>query len=206
MQKTTTLVLQSGRLEQLLAALALHELDLVLSNRPPPAAPGSQWKCRRIARQRVSIVGRRRSKKFRFETDISRSPLILPGRDSQLRQEFDALCEQLGVRARVFAEVDDMAMMRLLARDTDAIALLPSVVVRDEIRNGTLREHCVVPGLFETFYAITMDRRFQHPLVDALLKRKENEILETKGIASSRALLPHAVEAEGEKKGEHRRR
>jgi LysR family transcriptional activator of nhaA len=81
------------------------------------------------------------------------------------------------VKVSVFAEVDDMATMRLLARDTKALALLPSVVVRDELRSGTLREHCVVPDLFETFYAITVDRHFQHPLLRSLVGRDEADIL-----------------------------
>jgi LysR family transcriptional activator of nhaA len=104
--------------------------------------------------------------------------MILPGRESDIRAEFDALCEQVGVSVRVLAEVDDMATMRLLARDTDALALVPSVVVRDELREGRLHEHCVVPALFETFYAVTAERRFQHPLLDAVLARDEHDLLE----------------------------
>ncbi len=85
----------------------------------------------------------------------------------------------LGVRVRVLAEVDDMAMMRLLARDSQAVALLPSVVVRDELRGGLLQEYCVIPSLYENFYAITVERQFQHPLVRPLLSRKEDELLAT---------------------------
>ena len=70
-----------------------------------------------------------------------------------------------------------MATMRLLARDTDAIALVPSVVVRDELREGVLHEHCVVPALFETFYAITAERSLQHPLLDTVLARDEHDLL-----------------------------
>lgn len=103
--------------------------------------------------------------------------MILPGPESEIRSEFDSLCEQLDIEVKVLAEVDDMATMRLLARDTEAIALLPSVVVRDELRSGILREHCVVPGLLETFYAITVDRQFQHPLLKSLLARDEADLL-----------------------------
>jgi LysR family transcriptional regulator, transcriptional activator of nhaA len=81
------------------------------------------------------------------------------------------------VSPRILAEVDDMATMRLLARDTSACALLPSVVVRDELRAGILYEHCVIPGLFETFYAITAQRGFQHPLLNNVLAREERELL-----------------------------
>jgi LysR family transcriptional activator of nhaA len=169
--------LRSGGVDDLLERLARHELDLVLSNRPTRKERGRAWRCRRVARQSVSIVGRPRRRAFRFPEDLAAAPMILPGPDSEIRTEFDALCEQLGVQVSVLAEVDDWATMRLLARDTAAIALLPSVVVRDELRSGTLREHCVVPDLFETFYAITVERRFQHPLLASLLAREEAEIL-----------------------------
>ena len=105
--------------------------------------------------------------------------MILPGSESDIRTEFDAMCEQRGVRVHVLAEVDDMATMRLLARDTTALALVPTIVVRDELRAGVLHELCVIPGLFETFYAITAERAFQHPLIETALSRDEEDLLET---------------------------
>ena len=170
------LCLESGVLADLLRRLEQHTLDLVLSNRPASHDP---LRCRRIARQQVSVVGSRRYPRFRFPADLAGQPLIVPGRESDLRSEFEALCEQAGVRIRVLAEVDDMATIRLLARDTTALALVPTVVVRDELRAGALHEHCVVPGLYETFYAITAARAFPHPLVAATLARDEDELLET---------------------------
>jgi LysR family transcriptional activator of nhaA len=171
--------LESGVLADLLVRLEAHTLDLVLANRPSRRDPEEKLRCRRVARQPVSIVGSQRPKKFRFPRDLSDRAMILPGRESDIRSGFDALCEQLGVRVRVLAEVDDMATMRLLARDTSALALVPSVVVRDELREGALHEHCVVPGLFETFYAITAERTFPHPLIEAALARDENDLLES---------------------------
>ena len=70
-----------------------------------------------------------------------------------------------------------MAMLRLLARDTDAIALVPTVVVQDELRTGILVEYCVVPQLFEDFYAITVKRHFQSPILRSLLKRRDEAVL-----------------------------
>jgi LysR family transcriptional activator of nhaA len=171
--------LVSGGLEELLGALEAHQLDVVLSNRPVRREEGQSWRCRRMARQGVSLVGKPRKRRgFRFPHDLSRWPLILPGPNNELRTEFDALCERLELRVRVLAEVDDMATLRLLARDAEAVTLLPTIVVRDELRQGRLAELCVVPGLFETFYAITVDRQFEHPLLRELLGRKEAEVLE----------------------------
>ncbi len=176
-QPDVRLCLESGVLTDLVLRLENHAIDLVLANRPPARERGGRLRCRRVARQPVSIVGSTRRKAFRFPKGIADAPMILPGRESDIRSEFDALCEQLGVRVRILAEVDDMATMRLLARDTTALALVPSVVVRDELREGILHEHCEVPGLFETFYAITAERSFQHPLLKTALARDEHDLL-----------------------------
>lgn len=167
--------LESGPLEALLVRLERRELDLVLANHAPASRPHAR--CQRLARQAVSIVGATRARGFRFPRDVAGASMILPGPESELRREFDALCAAHGVGVRVLAEVDDMASLRLFSRDARALALVPSVVVRDELRAGLLYEHCVVPGLFETFYAITVERAFPHPLVTELLARDEREVL-----------------------------
>jgi len=171
------LVLHAGSLDDLVARLVRHELDLVLSNRPSPRGADCALRCRRLARQAVSIVGPRRRRRFTFPDDLRDATLIAPGRESDVRAEFDALCEQLGIPVRIVAEVDDMAMLRLLARDTEALVLVPSVVVRDELQSRALQEHCVVPGLFESFYAVTVERHYQHPLLRSLLDRDEASFL-----------------------------
>jgi len=177
------LVLQSGSLADLLARLRVHTLDLVLSNQRVHGGADEAWRCRRIARQPVSLVGRPRPRRkaFRFPDDLAELPLLLPGRDNEIRGGFDLLCEQLGIRYRLRAEVDDMALLRLLARDADGVALVPSVVVQDELRSGTLVEYVVVPGLYESFYAISVPRRFEPPLVKELLSRPEADVLSRPG-------------------------
>ena len=175
------LVLQSGGIDELLTRLSVHNLDVVLSNRKVHADSQHPWRCRRIARQAVSLVGKPLSKKkaFKFPEGLSAQPLLLPGRDSDIRAGFDVLCEQLGLRYQVLAEVDDMAMLRLLARDSGNVALLPTVVVQDELKSGKLQEYCVVPQLYENFYAITVQRHFEPPLLKSLLRRSESEVLGT---------------------------
>ncbi len=176
-QPGVRLGLHTGGLGELLPRLRAHDLDVVLSNRPPPRDASSPWRARRLARQAVSLVGRRRRRSFSFPDGMRDAAMILPGAESEIRGEFDALCAQLGVRVQVLAEVDDMATLRLLARDAGAMALVPSVVVRDELRTRALHEYCVVPGLFESFYAITAPRAYQHPLLGPLLARKADDLL-----------------------------
>ena len=171
-QRDVELVLHSGSLGELLPRLAAHTLDLVLSNRRVQEDADTAWRCRRIARQQVVLVGPpRHGTPFQFPDDLAHVPVILPSRDSEIRTGFDLICEQSAIRLAVAAEVDDMAMLRLLARDSGAVALVPAVVVVDELRSGVLEEYAAVPNLHESFYAISVRRQYQHPLVRVLLER-----------------------------------
>lgn len=106
---------------------------------------------------------------MKFPQDLEGQALILPSQDSAVRLAFDLILDEAGVRPQILAEVDDMAMLRLLARETGALALVAPVVVRDELRSGVLVERCTLPQLQENFYAITMRRRFAHPALRSLL-------------------------------------
>ncbi len=166
--------LVSGQPRQLLAQLSAHALDVVLSTEPAPRDKAAGWISRRIAQQPLSLVsrppGRSRGRSaFKFPQDLQGQPLLLPSEDSAIRPAFDLLLEEAGVQPQVLAEVDDMAMLRLLARETGALALVPPVVVSDELRNGVLVERCKIAQLQEMFYAVTMRRRFAHPVLREML-------------------------------------
>ncbi|MCX6957176.1 MAG: LysR substrate-binding domain-containing protein [Verrucomicrobiae bacterium] len=82
----------------------------------------------------------------------------------------DLLMSQHSIRPQVSAEVSDMAMLRLLAREIDAITLVPRVVIRDELKNKTLVElHCI-DQIRESFYAITPSRHFPNSLVKEIVQ------------------------------------
>jgi len=172
-------VLHSGTLRELLAQLAAHALDVVLANEAVPRDRAAGWRNTLLAEQPVSLVSRkprgarRAARPFAFPSDLQGEPLLLPGAHSALRAGFDRLLDEAGVRVQVLAEVDDMAMLRLLARETGALALVPPVVVADELQAGRLVERCSIPQLVEHFYAITVARRFRHPLLERLLGARE---------------------------------
>lgn len=165
------LVLRSGTLNELLVQLAAHSLDVVLTNASVPRDAKAPWRVFKIGEQEATLVGRpsRKQKKFRFPGDLRQTPIVLPGPESSLRESFDTLMEQAGIRPLIAAEVDDMAMLRLVARESKGVALVPPVVVKDELERGTLVQRARVTGLKETFYAVTASRRFGNPLLKTLL-------------------------------------
>ncbi|MEX1117708.1 MAG: LysR family transcriptional regulator [Terrimicrobiaceae bacterium] len=166
------LVLRSGSLRELMEDLAAHQLDIVLTNLAVKRDASSTWHCHLLAEQPVSLVGpaRKRRKKFRFPEDLESMPVQLPGLESHLRVEFDRVMDLAGIRPLIAAEVDDMTMLRLLAREGHALTLVPPVVVADELKQGTLREWCRIPEISEKFYAVVPMRKKPNPLVHALLK------------------------------------
>jgi LysR family transcriptional activator of nhaA len=62
-----------------------------------------------------------------------------------------------------------MAMLRLLARDTGALAVMPEVVVKDELQQGKLVKYLTLPNVYENFYAVTVKRHIQNQLVSELI-------------------------------------
>jgi LysR family transcriptional activator of nhaA len=165
-------ILRSGSAAELLNGLSAHHLDLVLTNQPPPSDSLTQFTVHRLDEQAVSLIGVPAlcPPALSLSERLERSPLILPTTASGLRMGFDALADRLGVRPQVAAEVDDMAMMRLLAREGVGLAVLPPVVVRDELANGVLIEGVQLSELTETFFGITAVRRFPNTLLKELLR------------------------------------
>lgn len=167
------LIVRSGTIRDLLAQLEAHAIDVVLSNSAAPRDAHVPFRNHLLNEQPVSLVGRPRSDQalFRFPEDLRHEPILLPSLDSDIRVGFDHLLDLAGIVPIILAEVDDMAMLRLLAREREGVTLVPPIVVRDELESGVLVEHCRIPQLTESFYAIVQKRRFPNQLLGQLLTR-----------------------------------
>lgn len=170
-RRDVEIILRSGSPTDLLRGLSTHLLDVVLTNQPPVTDGERNLLIHKIAEQPVSIVGSRDlvGDGGSLADLLSRLPLVLPIVGSALRDDLDALFDRLGIVPNVAAEVEDMAMMRLLVRESVGLACLPPIVIRDELAQGLLVEAAVLPSLYERFYAVTLERRFKNPLLSSLI-------------------------------------
>lgn len=160
-------ILRSGGVE-LLDTLRALGLDVVLTTEPPLSTQVANFTTHRIAAQSVGLHGAAHRLKHKTLTELlTNEPLILP--TGAIRTLFDGLLARLGVTPNIVAEADDMAMVRLLAREDAGVALAPDVVLADEIASGRLATAPFDLELTETFYAITAPRNFPHPLLAELL-------------------------------------
>ncbi|OYU34107.1 LysR family transcriptional regulator [Novosphingobium sp. PASSN1] len=166
-------VLRSGSQGELLNALQSLALDVVLTNQAPVTDALTPFIVHKLSQQPVSLIG---TPALLGETRavaelLRRHPVILPIAGNGVRGGFDALVDRLDLRPQIAAEVDDMAMMRLMVREGHALGVLPAIVVRDELGAGTLVEAEGLPGIAETFLAVTTQRRFPNPVVRQLIDR-----------------------------------
>lgn len=165
-------VIHSASLRNLMAQLNAHNIDLVLSNNPVMRDNELNIHCELIDEQPVSLVGPKsfkKRRKFSFPEDLRDVPMVLPSLESNIRASFDLIMERVGIAPLIAAEADAMAMLRLIARETEAVTLVPPVVVQDELKNGRLVELYQFPEIRENFYAITASRRYPNPYVEKLL-------------------------------------
>lgn len=154
----------------LLNALANHEFDLALTNVQVLGTNKELWQCQLLARQPVSIVGPAElNLQQAFPIGYHQHEWVVPVTDSPIRSAFDSFCAQHQFKPTIVAESDDMAMLRLLARDTGALAVIPDVVVKDELKQGTLINYLTLPNVYENFYAVTVKRHIQNALVSELI-------------------------------------
>ncbi len=164
-------VLRAGSPAELLLGLQSLRLDIVLTNQAPATDALTPFITHKLSEQSISLIGAPHllGPSRSVEALLTSHALILPTVESSVRTSFDALADRMGIRPQIAAEVDDIAMMRLLVREGFALAVLPPIAVRDELASGALVEAHALPGIVETFFAVTVERRFPNALVRGLI-------------------------------------
>ena len=165
-------ILRSGTQDMLLRGLEAQALDIVLTNLVPPRDAASPYLVHPVDEQPVSLVGTpERAPQGHADIAAIRgsAPLVLPTPETSIRAGLDALLDRLQIVPRIAAEADDMAMLRLLARADAGVAVIPAIVVQDELQAGRLREFARLDEVREVFVAVTIARKFPNPLIREVL-------------------------------------
>ena len=158
------LVVVAGPLADLVRQLQEHTLDLVLSNLPLRADQENNVFTHLLGEVPVYLVGGRAQKlgRARFPHFLAGQPLFLPSHQSHLRGDFDLALAAADIEPVVRAEVDDMALLRLLALSGSGLALVSKIVVERELESRLIKFMYRVPGLAEKYYALTVRKRFEN--------------------------------------------
>lgn len=165
------LICLENSLERLLSELALHNVDIVLSDTPVTGAMNFRAYNHPLGDSSISIFGTKElAYKYRkgFPNSLDGAPFLLQGRASALRRLLETWFDAKGLRPLIRGEFDDSALLKVFGQAGDGLFASPSVI-RDEI----CRQHEVevvgeVTSLREHFYAISAERRLKHPAIVAI--------------------------------------
>lgn len=167
------LVCHEGEVDQLLAELAMHRLDLVLAGQPAPRHPSLRLSSERIASSTVEWYGaaswvsavRRQT----FPQSLAELPVLLPTGHSALRATLDHWFETQGLRPRIVGEFEDSALLAVFAARGLGVFPLARLGADDIGLLRGLRLLGRSEDVTEEIHAIRSRRGQHHPLVLKLL-------------------------------------
>ena len=171
-EATVRLQCHEGEFEELLAELALHQLDVVLADRPMPASSGLRGFSHPIGEAPGGLFGRPdlvARYQEGFPQSLDRAPMLLPTRHTALRSRIDTWLQTESIAPRILGEFEDSALLATFAGT--GLGLFPAVLVssKDLASQYGATLLAEIPGLREQVFAITNEQRIKHPLVESLL-------------------------------------
>jgi LysR family transcriptional activator of nhaA len=155
-------------LDQLLAELAVHKLDLVLSDQPVPDGLNLKAYNHRLGASGLSFFARRaesRRYKGNFPQSLADAPTLLPSPQSALRRRLDDWFESLEISPRIVAEFDDSALLKAFGEAGAGVFAAPTVIEEEICRMYRMSVIGRVGDIRERFYAISSERRLKHQSV-----------------------------------------
>jgi LysR family transcriptional activator of nhaA len=165
------LVCHEGKTERLLADLAVHAYDLVITDAPLPPHLSVKAYNHLLGECSVSFFagqGVMPARGKRFPQLLHGAPMLLPTSNTTLRRSLDEFFEAHEVRPRVVAEFEDSALLKVFGQHGQGIFPAPSVLEREVSRSYAVRPIGRAETVLERFYAISVERRIKHPAVAAI--------------------------------------
>ncbi len=165
------LICDEGEFETLLGELALHRLDVVLTDRAAPVGGNLKVFSTRLGDFENGLFGTPDLLE-RYQADFPKSldgaPLLLPTRHNALRGRIDRWLESAGIRPKIVGEFEDSALLNTFGRG--GLGIFPAPLVLAEQIESQLNARVLGPmsGVSEQIYAISNERRIRHPAIEVL--------------------------------------
>lgn len=165
------LICDEDEFEDLLADLALHKLDVVLTDRPAPVGGNLKVFSTRLGDFATGLFGNAElADRYAegFPHSVNGAPLLLPTRHNALRGRIDRWLEKFQLRPKIVGEFEDSALLNTFGRG--GLGLFPAPLALAEQIAGQLeaRPLGAMDGVSEQIYAISNERRIRHPAVEVL--------------------------------------
>jgi LysR family transcriptional activator of nhaA len=165
------LVCREGRLADLLAELALHRLDMVLSDRPMDSTVSVRGFNHQLIDCGITVLAApslARRIRGRFPACLNEVPWLLHGEGAAVRPRLVRWFEAHGIRPRVVAEFDDTALLKAFAQEGIGAFSAPTLVAAEICANFGVKAVGATDEVREQAFAISAERRLSHPAVLAI--------------------------------------
>lgn len=166
-------------LESLLGDLAVHRLDLVLSDRIIPHGLNVRAFNHSLGESPIGFFASRDiAAKYRrtFPRSLNGAPVLLPVRSIAIRRSLDEWFEQQDLVPKVVAEFDDSALMKAFGEAGTGVFPAPLAIANEIVSKYNVKEIGVADTVKETYYAISPERRLRHPAVIQITDRARTRL------------------------------
>jgi LysR family transcriptional activator of nhaA len=181
MEEATQLATYEGKLDDLLADLALHRLDIVLSDAPTGPTTAVRAFNHPLGECGIGFFGTAavaRQYASGFPSSLDQAPMLLPTENTVLRRSLEQWFSETGVRPRVVAELEDSALLKVFGQAGEGIFPAPLAIATEVQQQYAVKQIGCVESIRERFYAISVERRLKHPAVLAISKFARDELFE----------------------------
>lgn len=171
LKRPIRVVCREGTLERLVADLAVHEVDVVLSDAPLTPSIAVKGYSHLLGQTQVLWMATptlAKTLRKEFPASLDGVPVLLPTDDTAIRRTLDQWFDKKNVHPVLIGEFEDYAMLREFARAGHGFAPVPSVLEEQFRREYGFARVGVAEGVTSEFYAISVERRVKHPAVAAL--------------------------------------
>ena len=173
MPEPVRMVCREAGLDDLLAELTLHRLDLVLADRPIPSNVSMRGYSHKLGVCSVSFFGTAdlvSTLKKPFPQCLDGAPILLPGNGTQLRSVIDQWLESNRIHPKTVAEFDDSALMKAFGKQGAGIFIAPSAIEIEISEQYQVEKIGQVDEIEEEFYAISVERGISNPVVSMIME------------------------------------
>ncbi len=168
MPQAAHIICREGKMEDLLAQLAAHRLDIVLADEPASSSTNFKTYSHSLGETGTTFCAEKKLAarlKRNFPKSLHDAPALLPTENTSLRRALETWFREQKIQTRIVAEFEDLALMKVMAAEGREFIALPSVAVNDAVCHYGFKtigrtEKCRVQ-----FHAITAERRIAHPAV-----------------------------------------
>ncbi|MBM3751791.1 MAG: transcriptional activator NhaR [Acidimicrobiia bacterium] len=173
------MICREDRSDRLLAALAVHDVDLVLADTPIPPTIRVQAYSHLLGESDVTFFASPAlapALRRRFPASLTGVRALWPGEGTGLRRQLDEWCQREGVQPAIIGEFDDSALMTAFGQHGAGVFAAPTVLTCELQRQHGVRAVARVESVRERFYAISPERRIKHPAVAAIATQARDTV------------------------------